>query len=670
MASLLEKDSTGKTKLIRLIQNKEYEAVGPFLKTVKRQVPDPKKFIDYLEMEDNDGKYALNYATNSIKRFLIDEYKIAKQIIVSSTDVSYLFRCLNNLTFNSRLYIDVLDRLVYLSFEDPTSFVSYEGLMEGLQNIVNDNVALYSNVYEILSNITMEFDNVPIIKRHFRKFVESTDKNTDVLLGILKQLRVFHSSFDNVFNMRTIMASETPHVYALLGHGCVHMKDPFERLTVPDGIIWIEMAVCGRFSYANPFAEFIRDEIRDFFISTPIPTDEPSRIEYQNFLYQNFSDTVQAKFPGDKIASGNNTLFSNYKQHYLKSGIHRLYEPRKNAIEYIRKIGSPMNDALIRSIYSGSIYPTVDAAIASKEHLTMFTIEIEDIFENIRSQTYVANKPMIIINSGCRIPCGQITELNGPSLERHESETTQSNLIRKLSTEDLTHVKPDGSTRLMYFIREKLYVQAKELVDRMVVELDPKEFMEYLHRTVDKTDSGEESAFDMIPDDNEEIKEYLHRKFHEAQMRAQQQDDLILARITPSEDVAFLFDQLIINKTKPTICTVIIHKLKNLSLSHPDDFIRYSDLVLSILKFIEQNNFMWRYLFIIFSNLVSSPERKAALTAKIEVFIRENPDYKLEIMSDFKRYTRAAAGINLAGGYRSTRKRQKRVKKRLSRRIL
>jgi hypothetical protein len=300
----------------------------------------------------------------------------------------------------------------------------------------------------------------------------------------------------------------------------------------------------------------------------------------------------------------------------------------------------------------------------------MFTIEIEDIFEQIRSQRYVANKPMIIINSGCRIPCGQITELNGPSLERHESETTQSNLIRKLSTEDLTHVKPDGSTRLMYFIREKLYVQAKELVDRMVVELDPKEFMEYLHRTVEKPDSDIESAFDMIPDDNEEIKEYLHRKFHEAQMRAQQQDDIILATITPSVDVAFLFDQLIIHKNKQTIYTVIIHKLKNLSLSHPDDFIRYPDLVLSILKFIEQNNFMWQDLFIIFYNLVLSPERKTALTAKIEAFIRENPEYKHEIMSDFKRYTRAAAEINLAGGSRSTRKRQKRVKKRVSRRIL
>jgi len=664
-SDVLEKDSAGKTRLIRLVQNKEYDKVGPFIKEVKSQLPDPKQFIDYLETQDNTGQYALNYAKNSIKRYLVNEYQVAEDNVLASTNVPYLFDTLNNLKFNSALHLNVLERLQYLSGRTPNDFIMYEGLFASLQTLLDNSTKFYSNIHEILQNITMDYEQVPQMKRKFYKFLSQTDKDTDSLHYLLKQIKVFQRSFDNVFNMSEIMASDTTHVYALLGHGCVHMEETYERLTVPDGVIWIEMAVCGHYAYVEPFKAFINDDISDFLLNTPVPVDEASKIAYQNFLYQKFDGTVQAKFPGDKVASGNNSLFSNHDNYYVKSGIHRLYEPKKDAIEYIRKIRSPMNDTLIRSIYDGSIYPTVEDAIKKQNVLLGFTIEIEEIFQQISSQTYVARKPMIIINSGCRNPCGQKGELEGPSLRRQNSETAQSNLLKKLSTEELLQVKPNGTTRLLFLMKEKMYTQAAQLVERLSNEIDPREFLTYLDRTI-KSDDGEKllTAYDMIPTDDWDLESFFDEKKSEAREQIVHTE---LARINAIDDVSLVFEELIKNANKYGMFHSIIQKLITLASTHPDDFIRYPDLFTSILKLSRIQHFASHYVVSIFKNIASTSERIAALKAKFEAFERENTEFNAALVDDLK-HDLIGAHVYLKGGFRNTRKKRKHAQKRLSRR--
>ena len=235
-----------------------------------------------------------------------------------------------------------------------------------------------------------------------------------------------------------------------------------------------------------------------------MPTDTASRNAYNAFFDKHLDGIVSAKFEGDMVASGRNTLFANEKisgglERFWKSGIHKLYEtmipadyttskhnlrllaPNVHSANHARRL-----EDFIRVLYAGSIYPTLeqvrrDTAISETYNISdlhkkvkLYEIEFGDLFGGIDAQAYEVTKPLIIIQAGCRNPCDGVVE---PPLRRANSEGRQTEILGRLTKEQILEKKPDGRTRLMVLVQSKLYDQAKLLVERMERELRPREFI-------------------------------------------------------------------------------------------------------------------------------------------------------------------------------------------------
>jgi hypothetical protein len=333
-----------------------------------------------------------------------------------------------------------------------------------------------------------------MLKAEFEKFVGTTE-NTEKLRNILNLVKVLR---DPIFDMPSIMASDKSHVYALMGHGCVYVDD--KRIEVPPGVIWIENALCGRFSYTDRIGGFITIEVKLFLEETPMPTDEASRSAYRAFLFKHLPEYSDVKFPGETIAAGRNNLYGEVKDDagnptgtYFKSGIQKLYTTRElnpdvyttlytaSEEDFDSKAGI---DTFFAGIYKDSIYPTAEYVVNTDTRPTPYNynLEFEELFSQIQEQAYeVGDQPLILINAGCRVPCGQTTELTRPALRRANSLEAQNEIVQKLPDDELRAVKSDGRTRLMMLTEEGAYGAAKRLVERLAsTAITPVDFFSFL----------------------------------------------------------------------------------------------------------------------------------------------------------------------------------------------
>jgi hypothetical protein len=344
------------------------------------------------------------------------------------------------------------------------------------------------------------------------------------------------------------------------------------------------------------------------------------------------------------VASGRNTLFANDKksgdlEKFWKSGIHRLYETMvpTNYTTFkhnLRLLAPNIHSAshaqrledFISVLYAGSIYPTLeqvrkDTAIGETYNVSdlhkkvkLYEIEFEDLFLGIEAQAYEVTKPLIIIQAGCRNPCDGITE---PPLRRANSEGRQTEILGRLTKEQILEKKPDGRTRLMVLVESKLYDQAKLLVERMEKEMSPREFIGF----VLQEDSAHKTVLAKIPKGAEHMNTYFESKIEEARQRILQEIDEELDMISRTSNIHRLFEALHRNHERRDVYMKILEKILRLSGSKQDDFIKYDGLFQSLL-FILTN----RYGFFIgefetlLGNIASTEERKAALKAKFSEF--------------------------------------------------
>jgi hypothetical protein len=237
--------------------------------------------------------------------------------------------------------------------------------------------------------------------------------------------------------------------------------------------------------------------MKRFFEETPIPTDEAARSAYRNFIFKSYQHYMDVKFPGDTIASGRQTFqgevfdvkTSLTTGEFFKSGTHRLYTTDKFNEEYSKLYSVKDYDfksqagknAFFAQVYKDSIYPTVEQVVQNNPTSSNYRIEFEDLFSRIKDQSYtVGDKPLVLINIGCRSPCGHGKELARPALRRANSLETQKEIISKLtSTNELLSTKKDNKTRLVLLIEEGIFGAAKLLVERLST-ITPTQFLTYL----------------------------------------------------------------------------------------------------------------------------------------------------------------------------------------------
>jgi hypothetical protein len=550
--------------------------------------------------------------------------------------ISALFHSLYKNNRNPEIYGRIVQELVELSNTRANDFLNNKALFVYLQKMIRSGST--EAVWHILDQISKDPSRKSLLKEKFIAFsTEMSKQDVSVLLDMLKKLEVRH-----IFDMSAIMASEKPHVYSLLGHGCTFITKP--PIRVPRGVIWIEMSVCGESTFIGDINKFIKPQIRDFLETTPMPHDTASRNAYNSFLDKHLDGIVSAKFEGDMVASGRNTLFANDKksddlEKFWKSGIHRLYETMVPA-DYttskhnLRLLAPNVRSAshaqrledFIRVLYADSIYPTLeqvrkDTAIGETYNVSdlhkkvkLYEIEFEDLFWGIDVQAYEVTKPLIIIQAGCRNPCDGVLE---PPVRRANSEDRQTEILGRLTKEQILEKKPDGRTRLMVLVESKLYDQAKLLVERMEREMSPREFIGF----VLQEDATRKTVLATIPKGGEHMNAYFESKIDDARQRIFQEEEDELNMISRTSNIRSLFEALPRNHERREAYMKILEKILRLSGSKQDDFIKYDGLFPSLL-FIQTN----RYGFFIgefetlLGNIASSEERKAALKAKFSEF--------------------------------------------------
>lgn len=589
--------------------------------------------------------------------------------------ISALFHSLYKNGRNPEIYARTVQELVELSNTRPEDFLSNKALFVYLQKMIRSDSK--DAVWHILGQISADVSRKSLLKEKFIAFsTEMSKQDTSILLDMLKKLEVRH-----IFDMPAIMASEKPHVYSLLGHGCTYITKP--PIRVPRGVIWIEMSVCGETTFIGDTSKFVKPTIQNFLETTPMPHDTASRNAYNNFLDKHLDGIVTAKFEGDMVASGRNTLFANEKisgglERFWKSGIHKLYEtmipadyttskhnlrllaPNVHSANHARRL-----EDFIRILYSGSIYPTLeqvrkDTAIGETYNVSdlhkkvkLYGIEFEDLFRGIDLQAYEVTKPLIIIQAGCRNPCDGVIE---PPLRRANSEDRQTEILGRLTKEQILEKKPDGRTRLMVLVQSKLYNQAKLLVERMERELRPREFIGF----VLQEDATHKTVLAKIPKGGEHMNAYFESKIYDAQQRILQEEDEELDMISRTSNIRKLFEALPRNNERRDVYMKLLEKILHLSGSKPDDFIKYDGLFSSLL-FILTN----RYGYFIgefetlLGNIASTAARRAELKAKFS-------EYRISTDKDTSRLQRVLIEVGVLDTYeggRHTRKYRKRSRR-------
>ena len=591
--------------------------------------------------------------------------------------VPALFHSLYKNGKNPEMYARTVQQLVELSNTRPEDFLTNKALFVYLQKMIRSGST--EAVWHILGQISADSSRKSVLKDKFIAFsTEMSTQDTSILLDMLKKLEVRH-----IFDMPAIMASEKPHIYSLLGHGCTFITKP--PIRVPRGVIWIEMSVCGESTFIGDTSKFIKPTIRDFLETTPMPTDTASRNAYNAFLDKHLDGIVSAKFEGDMVASGRNTLFANEKisgglERFWKSGIHKLYEtmipadyttskhnlrllaPNVHSANHARRL-----EDFIRVLYAGSIYPTLeqvrrDTAISETYNISdlhkkvkLYEIEFGDLFGGIDAQAYEVTKPLIIIQAGCRNPCDGVLE---PPLRRANSEGRQTEILGRLTKEQILEKKPDGRTRLMVLVQSKLYDQAKLLVERMERELRPREFIGFILQE----DATHKTVLAKIPKGGEHMNAYFESKIVDAQQRILQAVDEELDMISRTSNIGKLFEALPRNNERRDVYMKLLEKILRLSGSKPDDFIKYDGLFPSLL-FILTN----RYGYFIgefetlLGNIASTEERKAALKAKFN-------EYRISTDKDTRRLQRVLIDVGVLDIYEGGRHTRIRKHRKQSRR--
>lgn len=424
---------------------------------------------------------------NEEKEFLRQQEETRKEIekLDMTNPIMLLDKIPSYSNTNEHVFFEILDKLVKLSESEQEAFVRYPELLYTFIYIINNSFFEFENMEKelisILKNISQTPEHVAILKMKLDQH-DPASPLTNILRGLFVS-----SGILPIFNMQEIMASdEPPHVYAIQGHGCVYDKRP--PIDVPKGVIWIEMTVCGLPAFSSDIRQFINLETKRFLENTPIPPDEPSRQKYRADLGALTDYGFGVKFPGQPIADGTNTLFFQAytdgipQNRFYKSGIERLYTKPLDIDEYtvISDTVEEENDrffAPYSKIYADSIYPTLTQVIRNEPTQTNYIITFHDLFAEIESQEYEVTKPMILIQAGCRTPCDGVI---APALRKQNSENGKTKMVSELPIHDLLRPGREGQTYLTSLIKQKLFGQARLLMERVERELGPAALSHYL----------------------------------------------------------------------------------------------------------------------------------------------------------------------------------------------
>ena len=307
-----------------------------------------------------------------------------------------------------------------------------------------------------------------------------------------------------------------PYVYMFAGHGELEADMP--PVEIPKGVILINTAVCGTYSYDTSMVDQLRnDRLKEFYLNTPYPRTPDERLAYNQSLYKvslgGFlpGEVViyEAAFEGEIVPESKNAPYTIQGYTLASSGIRRLYvtdvEDANMAGRY-KAVSLPPTPNALATSYKHSVYPSQEQ-VAGQDPKTYkmrnFNFRLSEVIDDMLTNegrkfkipppTLDADgnvvKHVIIVDAGCKnfsehkytssIPysrAGSVSntrKFGGVSLADGNSYT-DANTIREVDSKTIpaliTEVDENGNTRLMAYIQEGRYDAAHRLLVRITNE--------------------------------------------------------------------------------------------------------------------------------------------------------------------------------------------------------
>ena len=379
--------------------------------------------------------------------------------------------------------------------------------MSGLNDYVKDDYGKTRLYYAALG------DSLASVKTYVNNYEDLGDVTKDEYEALSPDVKSILEEEGYELIPKAAAVPKTP-IYLLMGHGTVNPDVP--PIPVPEGVIWIESAVCGEEGRAGDESILVtqKRKVQQFFDETPMPTTNEEKVAYRkrfNVLLK--AHVYSIKFPGEPIYAGANTLFSYFPGgFYRMSGIIPLQEfTRADLTMGLLKQdkGPILANATLSEMFSKSIYPTKAKVLEEYEEddsPDAFAINYLVFLKNIASgkKTYGIAKPsnetpVVLLNVACRATSA------GPnrrpaSLMRTHSFRRNANVLGTMTKEELTDPRStELGNRLMFYITHRQVERVEEYLKQLErVMPTAAERSAFLEAKIDRRRGDPASAMDLV----------------------------------------------------------------------------------------------------------------------------------------------------------------------------
>ena len=288
------------------------------------------------------------------------------------------------------------------------------------------------------------------------------------------------------------------------GHACIYTETKAPRIPIPDGVVYIETALCGESTHTLEYKRFLyTPAVRKFLTEEPIPVPSgdkeaygKAKAAYTRTLEGMLPGVHHVKFAGDLITEGIYEPFANFPDtHSLgASGIYRMYE--SDAVdEHLYSTSSTVKGISsddINRTYTGSLFPTLEDIRARGTHAVLVSfLEVLEWASKVDR-----SRPIILVNPLCRGYCDEKAPAVEKRRTRRSSNAHQVTLVAHNTVENLQDVNGDGETPFLKYLQRGNEEAALRVLERLIVEarLDRPTLLEYLSK---RNRSGV-SAFNLL----------------------------------------------------------------------------------------------------------------------------------------------------------------------------
>jgi hypothetical protein len=208
---------------------------------------------------------------------------------------------------------------------------------------------------------------------------------------------------------------------------------------------------------------------------------------------------------------------------------------------------------------------------------------------------------MILIQAGCRNPCDGVI---APALRKQNSENGKTKMVSELPIHELLRPGREGQTYLMSFIKQKLFGQARLLMDRVERDLGPAALSHYLitehilesiRYEEERIIIGQETY--VVP---KEFKDFVQSKIGESEIASRFRKIRHFLNNKSTEWEGVLAFSVLVNYVEP----------------HKEEFMAYEGLFDVLLIILDKQSFARTAISYFIDKLAKTDEDKARLAAQ------------------------------------------------------